>query len=230
MNPLNPPETPNRQAAGGLLVRRMCWALSLRGKLLCVLLLLAAILLTAERLYPFLAMTDRTPGELLVVEGWIPSQSIGQILHEQEAGPYRNIVIVTAVYPDGNKWDSGRYKSEYLAGELVRRGVPQERVHEIFCDVVRKDRTYESAQAVKKWIHDQGLTVAALNVVTIGPHARRSRLLYRKSFGQDIQVGVIPLEEWAYDPACWWCSSEGVRDVLFESIAYAYVRLFFRPS
>lgn len=33
-----------------------------------------------------------------------------------------------------------------------------------------------------------------------------------------------------YDPRHWWRTSEGVRNVVGESIAYLYARFFFRPA
>ena len=72
--------------------------------------------------------------------------------------------------------------------------------------------------------------MSSFDIVTQGPHARRSRLLYEKAFGGDVEVGVIATEDPKYDPAHWWRSSEGVREVMSEAIAYGYARLFFHPS
>ena len=33
-----------------------------------------------------------------------------------------------------------------------------------------------------------------------------------------------------YDPKRWWCYSEGVREILGETIAYVYARFFFFPK
>ena len=33
-----------------------------------------------------------------------------------------------------------------------------------------------------------------------------------------------------YDPGSWWCYSDGVREVIGESIAYIYARVFFWPA
>jgi uncharacterized SAM-binding protein YcdF (DUF218 family) len=226
MNEPRPVASPGQRALGGLLVKKLRWTLSLRGRLLGLLLVLVAGLAAAMGLYPFLAITDRTSGELLVVEGWINSHSVGQTASEYIAAHQgREVVVVNAVYPEGDRWESGRYRSEYIVEGLIRQGVPKDRVHAVFCDVVRKDRTYESALAVKNWIQEQGLAVNAVDVVTLGPHARRSRLLFQKAFGQSVKVGVIALDEWSYDPARWWRYSDGVREVLFEGVAYLYARL-----
>jgi len=40
---------------------------------------------------------------------------------------------------------------------------------------------------------------------------------------------VIALRTGRYDPAHWWRSSEGIREVPFEAIAYLYARFLFSP-
>jgi len=219
--------TSNQHALGGLLVRKEQWSLSLRGRLLLGLGVLAAAFTVIRGLYPFLAITQRTSGEILVVEGWIHSDSVEQAVREYNAAHYQEVLVVAAVYDVGNKWDSGRYKPEYIEQALVRLGVPKARVHAIFCEVVRKDRTYESALAVRRWLQEHGTLAKSLDVVTIGSHARRSRLLFQKAFGSELKVGVLAMDDRDFDPVHWWRSSEGVREVLFEGVAYLYVRFFF---
>jgi uncharacterized SAM-binding protein YcdF (DUF218 family) len=218
-----------QQALGGLLVRKERWTLSFRGWLLVSLIVFAAAFTISRGLYSFLAVTSRTSGEILVVEGWIHSDSVEQAATEYKAANYQNVIVVAAVHKVGNKWDSGRYRPEYIADNLVRLGVPGERVHVVFCEVVRKDRTYESARAARRWIHEQGMPIKSIDVVTIGSHARRSRLLFQKVFGSDVKVGVLAMDDREFDPAHWWRSSEGVREVLFEGVAYIYAKFFFLP-
>jgi len=45
-----------------------------------------------------------------------------------------------------------------------------------------------------------------------------------------MKVGVIAMDERLYDPVHWWRSSEGMRQVLFEGLAYVYALCFFHPS
>jgi uncharacterized SAM-binding protein YcdF (DUF218 family) len=180
-------------------------------------------------MYPFLAVTSRTSGKLLVIEGWIHSDSIEQAANEYKSAHYQQVIVVAAVYDTGNKWDSGRYMPEYIARSLKTLGVPANCVQVVFCEVVKKDRTYHSAVAVKKWLQEQGMSVHSIDVVTVGPHARRSRLLFQRAFGTEVKIGVIAMAEKGYDPDHWWRSSEGVREVLFEGFAYLYAKFFFWP-
>jgi uncharacterized SAM-binding protein YcdF (DUF218 family) len=142
-------------------------------------------------------------------------------------GNYQDVVVVVAVTDAKSKWDSGRYRAEYIAGALESAGVPKDRIQVLLCDAVQKDRTYACARAVREWLQKREKPVQAIDVVTIGSHARRSRLLFQKAMGSTIRVGVLAMDERGYDPVHWWRSSEGVREVLFEGVAYLYVRLFF---
>lgn len=180
--------------------------------------------------HPFLAVRDGGGGEIMVVEGWIGARRTDRAAAAFKAGHYRCVVVVRDVYEGGNKWTSGRYTADYVAADLAEYGVPTNLVHLVFCPVVRKDRTYHCAKAAREWLLQRGEVPAALDVVTLGTHARRSRLMYQKVFGDDVRVGVVALEDPTYDPARWWQTSPGVREVSAEAIAYLYARLFFWPK
>jgi len=44
-------------------------------------------------LYPFLAITNRTSGEIMVVEGWIRSDSVEQASRVYDAAKYRGVLV-----------------------------------------------------------------------------------------------------------------------------------------
>jgi len=96
--------------------------------------------------------------------------------------------------------------------------------------VEHKDRTYYSAVALKEWCASHHQALKSFDVVTLGPHARRSWLLFQKAFGSDARIGIIAVEDPAYEPGRWWASSEGFREVVGEGIAYLYARVLFHPS
>jgi uncharacterized SAM-binding protein YcdF (DUF218 family) len=92
-----------------------------------------------------------------------------------------------------------------------------------------RDRTFSSAVALKRWLDKHKMDVTSFNLVTVGVHARRSRLLFQEAFGDKARVGVIAIEDREYDPQRWWQYSEGVKKVLSEGAAYLYARLLFHP-
>ena len=73
------------------------------------------------------------------------------------------------------------------------------------------------------------MEVTAFNLLTEAAHARRTRLLYQEAFGEGVKIGIIAVPNPDYDAGHWWRYSEGVREVLGESIAYLYAKFLFHP-
>lgn len=219
-----------RKTLWGLFVRREAWVISRGGRLAILIGLVAGLVTLMKGAYPFLAVNNGGSGDVLVVEGWISTRRTEQAAKTFQGGRYQSVVVVRDLYSDGDKWSSGRHTADYIAGDLTQRGVPENLVHTLFCPVVRRDRTYHCALAVREWLRQERLRIRSLDVATMATHTRRSRLLYEKAFGQSVAVGAIALEDPSYDPVRWWGSSAGVRDVLGETIAYVYAKLFFWPD
>jgi len=190
----------------------------------------ATVVVGARTVHPFLAVTAPVPGGALVVEGWLPDAGLRGVV--QEAG--RN--AYTGVYVIGGPIERGAPMSEYGsyaelgAATLVRLGLPTNAVHAVPAPSVRADRTYAAAAALRRWFAQRGGVPARLNVVSLGPHARRSRLLVQQAFGRQTQVGVIALPSPDYDASRWWAYSTGFRNVVGEAVGYLYARLFFQWS
>jgi hypothetical protein len=83
---------------------------------------------------------------------------------------------------------------------------------------------------LRDWFREHGMTVRSINVLTEDAHARRTQILFEKAFGSGVAIGIISVPDPDYDAKHWWRTSEGVREVLGESIAYLYARIFFHPS
>lgn len=218
-----------RRLLGGLIIQKRCWALSLRAKLLILIAILGLAFLSIRGLYPFLAVNDPVPGGIIVIEGWIHDISVEQTVNKLDAAHDRDVFIVCALRASGSEREPSRGQSEYIMEKLRRSGLSGERLHLVFCEVSNKDRTYHSAVALKNRLQEREIPVDSLNVITVGPHARRSRLMFQKAFGDKVTVGVIPTEDPDYDPAHWWRSSDGVGEVLFQCFAYMYAKFFFHP-
>jgi uncharacterized SAM-binding protein YcdF (DUF218 family) len=74
------------------------------------------------------------------------------------------------------------------------------------------------------------MAVSGIDVVTEDVHARRTRLLFQKAFGKDVQVGIIGVANVDYPANRWWHYSQGLKNVVSEFAAYLYARLLFFPS
>ena len=219
-----------RAAFWGLAVRRERWTLTWKARLLALAVLLAVAVAGILGVHPFLAVTHRVPSETLVVEGWIVPSVIQQAASEYRSGGYRRLILVRPILDSADKYESGKYNGDYVANLLIQAGVPEQNLIRLFPLVAKKDRTFHSALAVKEWLRQQGLPGSSLDLASVGAHARRSRLMYEKAFGDAAAIGVVAMPVLDYDPDHWWRSSEGVRDVIDESVAYCYARFIFRAG
>jgi hypothetical protein len=204
--------------------------LSLWAKIFLLLTMAVVAVWIFRNVYSFLAVSDGGSGDVMVVEGWISARRIDQAAAAFRRGRYREVLVVRDVYEGGDKWASGRYAADYVAADLIHGGVPKGRVHTLFCRVAHRDRTYTCAIAARQWFHENRIALGTLDVVTLAAHARRSRLLYRKALGEGCKIGVIALDDPSYDPFHWWRSSEGIREIMGETAAYLYARVFFHPT
>jgi hypothetical protein len=214
---------------GGLITRRERWGLSWRGWLWMVLLCLVAGCSLVLVVHPFLAVTHRVKTDVLVVEGWIHEYAIAAGAREFKSGSY-SCVFSTGGPVEG----TGAYTSDYVTSasvgaDLLRKaGVPAEALHMVPSRVT-SDRTYHSAVALRRWLSEHGMVVSGINVLTEGAHARRTRLLFQEAFGKEVAVGIISVPSRDYDEGHWWRHSEGVREVIGETIAWIYSKFFFFP-
>jgi hypothetical protein len=167
----------------------------------------------------------------LVVEGWMDEYAIRGSADEFENGDYEHIITT-----GGPVTGSGGYTNDYNtfasvgARRLKAAGVAAELVRMVPSHVIGKDRTYSSAIALRRWLSDHNMILPSFNVVTEDAHARRTRLLFQKAFGNGVRVGIISIPNPDYDAKHWWCYSQGVREIIGEGIAYTYARVFFYES
>ncbi len=205
--------------------------MSWRGWLLLSSAGLVAAYFAFLNIHPFLAVTHRVNTNILVVEGWIHRYSIRGGVEEFKNGSYERI------FTTGGPWTGeGGYTNDYntsasvSAESLKKFGVPDDLVQMVPSRVIARERTYSSAVALRDWFREHNTPVHSINVLTEDAHARRTRLLYQKAFGKNVAVGVIAISNPDYDPTQWWRYSDGVREVIGESIAYVYAQFFFYPS
>jgi hypothetical protein len=182
-------------------------------------------------IHPFLAVTHRVNTKVLVVEGSIQRYAIRGGAEEFKTGSYERI-FTTGGPVEGN----GGYTNDYntsasVSAEILKKfGVQDDLVQMVPSHVIGRDRTYSSAVALRDWFREHNTPVHSINVLTQGAHARRTRLLYQKAFGKNVPVGIIAVSNPDYNPTQWWRYSDGVREVIGESIAYMYARFLFYPS
>jgi len=215
----------------GLITRRERWGLSKRGWIFLVALTLFCALAWVWNVQHFLAQTKRMDTKVLVVEGWIRQFALKAAVLEIQSGRYQK-VYTTGGPITGSDGATNDFNTAASVGAdwLVKAGVPADMVQMVPSHVAGRDRTYSSARALREWFRTNNVTVASVNVLTEDVHSRRTRILFQEAFGKTAEIGVIAVPNPDYDPKHWWRYSEGVREVLGESIAYLYANFLFHPE
>jgi len=215
----------------GIITRRERWGLSWRGWLAFILAALLIAVLLLLNIQPFLAKTQRVNTNILVVEGWIHEYAIRDAAAEFQTNHYEKIYTTGGPIVGSDGFTNDFNTSASVGAELLKKiGVPGQFIQMVPSHVSGRDRTYSSAIALRDWFREHNVAVRSVNVLTEDAHARRTQLLFQKAFGSGVAVGVISVPDPDYDAKHWWRTSEGVREVLDESIAYVYARIFFHPS
>ena len=192
----------------GLILKKERWGLSWTGRLLALLAILAGCAVLLFTIYPFLAVTQRTDSDVLVVEGWISDFGIHAAAAEFASHSYQ-LAFTTGgpVQGMGGYTNDSNTSAGVGAARLKAAGVPD--VQMVASRVMDRDRTYGAAIALRDWFRTHNFHPRTINVVTEGPHARRTRLLFQKAFGDEVSVGIIAIGSPDYDSRHWWRFSEG---------------------
>jgi hypothetical protein len=195
---------------------------TLAGALLALALLAAAGAACAAGAGRFLAEDAPIGRGVLVVEGWLPPDALSRAAATWRRGGY-DALVVSGGPIEPPEWGCGyRTYAERAAATLRALGIEGPAVVVVPAPPADRDRTLTSALAVREWLAASGLQVAAVDVFTLGPHARRSRALYRRALGDGVAVGVYAAPPRTYDLGRWWRRSDGAREVLSEAAAWAW--------
>jgi hypothetical protein len=219
-----------RKPFWGLLRRRECVVPTLRGWLLFLILCLALGMVAVKRVQPFLAVTDQIRGEALVVEGWEPDYALEEVIAEFHKNGYSKLYVTGGPLAIGSHLSEYKNYADLGAATLVRLGLSPDVIQAVPTPPVRKDRTFAGAVELKNWLQSHSVATTNFMLMSMDVHSRRSRLLFEKGLGKGSTVGIIAIASRNYAANRWWTSSEGVRAVTDEAIAYLYARIFFRPD
>jgi hypothetical protein len=169
---------------------------------------------------PFFSVNRPLSADILIVEGWIGSDGIRFAAEEYQRASYKYVVVTGGLIGQTTRHDLVSY-AEVAQQELVQRGVDKERIITASTGQIERQRTFKSAVAAWQALKQKGVHPIAINVLTLGPHARRSQLVYEKVFASDAPVGVIAFlpEEYA-EP--WWFSVRRTKCLLKETIGYPF--------
>ncbi len=212
-----------------LFKRKTCIRPTLIGWIIILLAIVIIFRLSLVGVYYFLAVNKPVKSKTLVLEGSAPTYVVKEALDYYHENGY-NKLIVTGI-PIINFEFIAPYRSTAHATvrALKYYGFEDSAYIAIIPSNVLIDRTYHTAVVTKmlfeknNWKHD-------FNIYSVGVHSRRSRMMFRKAFGSDYDIGIIAHKDRTFAPNHWWKSSKGFRNVSNEFVATLYVMMFFHPD
>jgi hypothetical protein len=230
-----------QEQPGGELAKPPFWTIQLlrkreitvptwRGWLVLMVCFGSLLLLVLKTLDPFLAVSAPIRARMLVIEGWAPDYALHQAVEHFHKDHYERLYVTGGPIEAGAPLSEYKTYAELGGATLLKLGLTSNEVQVVPAPNVRQDRTFTSAEVLRECWKKHGIAPTNINLLTLGPHARRSRLLFEKALGPAWHVGVIAIPSESYDPQHWWRSSPGVRTVTGEAFAYIYSRLLFRTS
>ncbi len=209
-----------------LLRKKEVWCLTIYGWLLSLALATSLLFFVGSSLYPFLATNRPIETKVLVVEGWLGDDELPQVKEIFESGDYQKILITGGEISFAREMMPYSSYAEMSYHRLINAGFSEEQLDWVFSSV-KRDRTFFSAVALRDFLDDE---VESFNLISVGPHARRSHLLFEKAFNNDCTIGVISIKPQTFDAKNWWKCSDGVRTVINEFVAWLYASLVFNPE
>jgi DUF218 domain len=208
-----------------LFKRQQIWTLTAQGWLIFLATTAYLMFLTITHIHPFLAVNSPIKtADALVVEGWVPDYGIQQALNEFNSGSYRLIITTGSSIDKGSYLIGYKNFAEVSAATLKKLGLASDKVITVPTPSVIKDRSYASAAEFRRWLSTSDVKIQSINLLSWDVHSRRSWLLFKKILAPQIKVGIIAAKSNNYEPSKWWVSSEGVRTITSETIAYIYAR------
>jgi hypothetical protein len=216
--------------------RRHVWLPTLWGALL-VLGVIAALGVALIASAPaYLSVTepargaDGTGARVLIVEGWLEDRELDQAAALFRRGRYERIVTTGGPIDSWTglpvPWkDYADRGARYLAAH----GLADATINAVPAPATAQDRTFLSAVVVREWAARERVRLDAVDLVSVGVHARRSRMMFRAAFGPGVEVGVIAARPSLHDPQRWWKTSNGAKVVLGEMISVAWTACCFWP-
>ena len=211
-----------------MLRRREMTVPTLRGLSVAALLVVGAGIAFFRCVQPFLAVNRPLGADVMVMEGWIPDYAMREALYAFRAHPYKLLITTGGPMPQGMAYSAYGTYAQFAAATLKDFGLGADSLVAVPSPDVGRDRTHQEGVSLKACLRAHPGAFTSVDLVSFSSHARRSRLLYRMALGPDVRVGVYAPRDIGYDPAAWWKTSNGIRRVSDEVIAYLYVKLVFR--
>lgn len=180
--------------------------------------------------YNFLFLNKATSSKTMILEGWVPTYALQKVIKEYEDGEYENLIVTGIPITQYEYASDFSYTSQATVKALKHFGFADTIYEADISTNIYKDRTYTTALVATKMFRQHPEWEKSFNIYSMGVHSRRSRLLFKKAFSDDYEIGIIAQSDRAFIGEKWWTSSIGFRNISNETLAYFYNLFFFHPE
>lgn len=178
-------------------------------------------------IYNFLAVTRPLGEGVLVVDAWIPGQTLAESISIFNSGRYRYLVVLGGPTQGTiNASHSPAADTDLASSTLEKLGLDANKLVKLSVPDNSSGRTLGRATAVRKWLDSSGASTCCVDVFTVGVHARKSWILFRHALGSSYRVGIIAGHEFRYPPRFWFISRTGIWIVSRNLAGYLYSKLW----
>lgn len=198
--------------------------------LVLIIIFIAGTVFYFNYIHKFLSVNHPVKADVLVIEGWVPDFALQIGLDDFRHDHYKLLITSGGPLSRHSYLSEYRTEAEISQASLRAMGLGRDSLHAVPGPFVYTERTYNSALAVKQFLIQNRIKPKSFNVLTVGPHARRTLLLYHKAFGKDWNIGIINAVWPGYEGKFWYNSSEGFRMMVDETVAWFYAEFFFHPK
>ena len=213
-----------------LVKKKQCIRPTWLGWIVILITLAVIFRLSLVGIYYFLAVNKPVNSKTLVLEGSVPTYVVKDALAYYNQNGYERL-IVTGI-PIVNYEFISPFKS------TAQATIPALKHYGYFdtayvADIptnILIDRTYNTAVASRILFDENKSWPKNFNIYSVGVHARRSKMMFKKAFGSDYEIGIIAHRDRSFAPNHWWKSSKGFRNISNEFVATLYVSMFFHPD
>ena len=85
--------------------------------------------------------------------------------------------------------------AESAKDKLIALGIDSGIIIAVMCQRVRINRTLTSALAVRDWLEKSDIGIKGINIISMGPHARRTWMTYNKILNEKYEIGIISIPD-----------------------------------
>jgi len=211
--------------------KKAIWLPTWQGWMLLLLACVLVAVLFVTHIFSFLAIKRSVSAQYMLVEAWMPDSVMPQAVKEFKDQHYKQIFLTGGPLDHGHYLGAWRTFPDVSNLSLQKLGILKEALVSLPIEEVKTDRTYQSAMHFKSWLKQQTNEIKAVNIYSVGPHARRTHLLFKKALGNDVKLGIVALENPEVTESNWMKTSNGFRTVMGEFFSWIYARFIFsRPS